>query len=86
MRVVPLEFFEWMNLRFLIFRLKEGTTRLIFAYGDNDPADSAMITYHGTKRGTKSVSLLLPYTARDNMPSDIKLYDFLNNNVSLCIY
>ncbi|KAH3694941.1 hypothetical protein DPMN_082386 [Dreissena polymorpha] len=38
--------------------IPSGTTRLIFAYGLSDPTSEDTISYHGTTRGTKSVSLL----------------------------
>ncbi|XP_045193607.2 DBH-like monooxygenase protein 1 homolog [Mercenaria mercenaria] len=60
--------------------IQEGTNRIIFAYGEHDPADDNSINYHGTTRGTKSVALLSPNPVNDNLPADSRHFDFLNAN------
>merc|ERR1712137_46928 len=60
-----------------------GTTRLIFAYGQADPASEDGITYHMTTRGTKSVPLLSTLYVPDDLPTDVIHFDFLNGNYLL---
>lgn len=66
-----------------LFLKQDGTTRLIYAFGKDDPADENSLQYHGTSRGTKSVPLLSPSTTGGNLPDDTKHIDFLNGNVSV---
>jgi len=61
--------------------IQEGTVRLIYAFNPVDPVDDDDIRYHGTHRGTKSVSLLSKYHVPQSMPSDLTHYDFLNRNL-----
>jgi len=62
--------------------IKEGTTRVIYAYGSSDD-----VTYHGGEsRGSRSLLLLDPPTQDkkpDTMPDDVITYDFLNYNFSV---
>ena len=62
--------------------IQEDTVRLIYSYSEVDPADDDSITYHGTTRGTKSVSLLSQSKIPDSLPADVQHFEFLNNNVS----
>ena len=58
------------------------TLLAIFAYGHSDPTSEDTISYHGTTRGTKSMSLLSKVVAPQNFPDDVLAFDFLNNDVS----
>ena len=75
----------------LVFKLfitkQEGTNRIIYAYGKNDPTDEDSIEYHGNTRGTKSISLLTPGTEPIETTDRVKHFDFFNQNVSwvLCL-
>ncbi|KAL4218772.1 DBH-like monooxygenase protein 1 [Mactra antiquata] len=57
-----------------------GTSRVIYAYGQQDPVSEDSINYHGTSRGTKSVALLSMNAELDQLPADSRHYDFLNKN------
>ena len=57
--------------------------RIIYSFHDNDPVDDNSLLYHGTNRGTKSVSLLSKFHVPDNFPADVKHFDFFNRNVSI---
>lgn len=71
---------ELMQIRY--FNFQEGTNRVIFAYGKEDPADEDSIKYHGTTRGTKSLSLLTNISEPSSLTESVKHYDFFNQNVS----
>ena len=72
----------WNNFPLCVL-LQSSTTRLIYAFGDTDPADSSAPTeYHGTRnRGSKSIYLLEPKDTAPPKPDDALIYDVLNDNV-----
>ncbi|KAH3740445.1 hypothetical protein DPMN_047151 [Dreissena polymorpha] len=47
------------------------------------PTSEDTISYHGTTRGTKSMSLLRKVVAPQNFPDDVLAFDFLNNDYLL---
>ncbi|EDV25405.1 expressed hypothetical protein [Trichoplax adhaerens] len=61
-----------------------GTTRLIWAYNDNDPVDPQTFTKH-TKQGSRSVNLFnsLPEADKPPLPSDTQYFDLLNPDVAI---
>ena len=56
--------------------------RIIFAYSETDPSSENAVAYHGTTRGTKSISLLSQLPEAQLLPADAISYDVANNNVS----
>nr|QII19197.1 dopamine beta-hydroxylase [Sinonovacula constricta] len=63
--------------------IPENTARVIYAYNDEDPVSDDAIHYHGSTRGTKSVSLLSSIQTPTNLPSDVKYIDILSRNYLL---
>ncbi|KAK3781429.1 hypothetical protein RRG08_019055 [Elysia crispata] len=66
--------------------IMSGTTRVIYAYGPNDPTSDDTISYHGSTRGTKSLLLLDPPTGdkqQITLPADVKTLEFTNRNVTV---
>ncbi|KAK3586447.1 hypothetical protein CHS0354_001829 [Potamilus streckersoni] len=69
-------------------KIQDGTIRMIYSYHPNDPVTDDSLIYHGPDhRGTKSLSLLSMSSAASVTWStdnhDVRLYDFLNENVRL---
>jgi hypothetical protein len=65
-------------------KLDAGTTRLIWAFHDNDPETSDDISYHGTTtRGTKSLYLQeVPVLENEDInDADTITWDVKTNNV-----
>jgi len=67
--------------------IKEGTTRIIYAYNHGDPTGDGSINYHGgNTRGSKSLILLDPPSTDkkpSTLPDDVITYDILNFNYSV---
>ncbi|KAL4218774.1 hypothetical protein ACF0H5_021361 [Mactra antiquata] len=64
-------------------KIQEGTSRVIFAYGTSDPANENSVTYHGTTRGTKSISLLSYNSEHFDLPDDIRHFDVIHENYTI---
>ncbi|XP_052251385.1 DBH-like monooxygenase protein 1 isoform X1 [Dreissena polymorpha] len=61
--------------------IHNGTNRVIYAFGSDDPQNDRSILYHGATRGTKSLFLLNPDKGDGKIPeTKIKHFDFLNLN------
>ncbi|KAI8504838.1 DBH-like monooxygenase protein 1 [Branchiostoma belcheri] len=60
--------------------IKAGTTRVIWAYHEQDPPHDTALMYHGETRGARSLMLLdgTGDTDRD-MPADVQKLDFRND-------
>ncbi|XP_054708790.1 DBH-like monooxygenase protein 1 homolog [Uloborus diversus] len=66
------------------FPVTNDTTRVIYAYHDEDPVSDELITYHGReKRGSKSLILLQPLTSRHELPNDVKIWYIRSPNVTI---
>ncbi|XP_078682281.1 DBH-like monooxygenase protein 1 isoform X2 [Branchiostoma floridae x Branchiostoma belcheri] len=60
--------------------IKAGTTRVIWAYHEQDPPDDTALMYHGETRGARSLMLLDGTGYRDtDMPADVQKLDFRND-------
>lgn len=60
------------------------TTKLIYAYGSEDPKDDTLTSsaYHGDQtRGTKSIYLFDPVPPASNVPEDALTFDITVNQV-----
>ncbi|XP_047468421.1 uncharacterized protein LOC125024667 [Penaeus chinensis] len=64
------------------FELSSDTVRIIWAIGDDDPADEESISRHG-RRGTKSMYLKEPQFELPAFSDDVHHWDVLSPNVSL---
>ncbi|CAL1540453.1 unnamed protein product [Lymnaea stagnalis] len=62
--------------------ISEGTTRVIYSYGPNDPSANNSINYHGYNRGSKSILLLNP-PMETPLPDDVTTVEFLNKDFAL---
>ena len=70
------------RMPFTFFLKQMDTMRVIFAYSDTDPSSEEAVMYHGSTRGTKSITLLAISSNAPPLPTDAFHYDYLNKNVS----
>ncbi|XP_019644474.1 PREDICTED: DBH-like monooxygenase protein 1 [Branchiostoma belcheri] len=57
--------------------IKAGTTRVIWAYHNQDPQHDTALMYHGETRGARSL-MLLDVPQNREMPDDVQTIDLLN--------
>ncbi|CAH1230841.1 MOXD1 [Branchiostoma lanceolatum] len=59
--------------------IKAGTTRVIWAYHEEDPRHDTELMYHGETRGARSLMLLSGPQLTGEMPEDVQSMEFLND-------
>ncbi|KAI8484838.1 DBH-like monooxygenase protein 1 [Branchiostoma belcheri] len=57
--------------------IKAGTTRIVWAYHNQDPQHDTALMYHGETRGARSL-MLLDVPQNRKMPDDVQTFDLLN--------
>ena len=71
--------------KFQDYKLGGDTVRLIWAYSDDDPANENLVSYHGTRRGTRSVFLFGHATQRfdDLNDAETMIWDMKANSFKI---
>ena len=72
----------WLQYPVAFLSLQIGTSKVIYAYGDND---EDVLSYHTTRRGARSLNLL-NYVKNSPVPASAKHFDVMINKVRFFYY